>query len=189
MSLPNIVIVVHGETERQLFIWLKKALRTDLIVHQPYGQGHTVSMQGSSSVLSAYPFDSYTSMHREFEDLDYDKNRLTMESLRVYPVVDVDGDGRTFRSYRSGDLFRNAPLRRLIVPIYNRPNLEAVLEQAGCGKVEHNIPAFRKMIYRQDPDRLREGLAGCADTNMDVLFDHIFAQCPSYQGRGRRIGG
>ncbi|MGN0098488.1 MAG: hypothetical protein ACI38Y_04095 [Candidatus Methanomethylophilaceae archaeon] len=182
MSLPNTVIVIHGETEYLLFDWLRNELKTELVICQPLGKGHTVSMHSSPDVLSSMPFVSMMSMHRAFPDLDYDRRNRILVDLRIYPVLDVDGDSASFRSYRSGDLFRSVPLRDHIIPVYNDPCLESVLAEMGYGLIDHDLRAFRRFLDRLDVSDLYGRTKACGNTNMDVVLERVLGQCPDFQG-------
>lgn len=184
MSLPNTVVVVHGDTEYLLFDWIRSTLRTDFVIHPRLGFGHTISMKGVADVLSSPPFDKTSSLHSAYERLDYNQATREFVKLRIYPVLDVDGDRASFRSYASRDMFRNVPMREHIYPIYNNPNLEAVLTGVGLD-VSHDLRAFRRFLDRQRFDDFRDRISGCSEesSNMIEVVDHLRSQVPRYQCR------
>ena len=53
MSLPNTIVLVHGDTEYLLFDWIRSSLKTDFVIHPKLGSGHTISMKGVAEVLSS----------------------------------------------------------------------------------------------------------------------------------------
>ena len=116
--------------------------------------------------------------------MDYDEDRREFVKLRVYPVLDVDGDTASFRSYASRDAFRDVPLRNNIYPVYNNPNLESVLSEVGLD-VNHDLKSFRKFLDRQRFDDFRERISGCDrnSSNMIDVVDHLRSQVQRYQCR------
>lgn len=184
MSLPNTIIIPHGATERRLAKWLMSELRTNLIVYSPNNkQEQTVSMKGIREVLSSPPFDRAVSIHREFPDVEYIRGR-GFPQLTIVPILDVDSDARSFGSYQSRDMFDGFCLGRdAVLPIYNNPNLEAVIYEAGFGHVAHDVSSFQKLLDSLDVDVFEERMRDCTSTNMDGLVRHLHRFVPRYQGR------
>lgn len=81
-------------------------------------------------------------------------------------------------------MFRNVPMREHIYPIYNNPNLEAVLTGVGLD-VSHDLRAFRRFLDRQRFDDFRDRISGCSEesSNMIEVVDHLRSQVPRYQCR------
>lgn len=147
MSLPNAVIVPHGATEAKLAGWLMRELKTVVVIHRPYETERAVSMKDIQRILSEKPFDRTASLHSKYPSLDYDERRRCFRKPTVIPVLDVDADRRTLGSYRSGDLFRDFAFGMdAVLPIYNDPNIEAVLKEAGFGDVRHNLGSFQEAL-------------------------------------------
>lgn len=183
MSLPNTIIIPHGATEVRLAEWLMNELRTQAIIHRPFGtEERTVSMKAVGRILSEPPFDSVRSLHRFYYSLDYDSKKRSFRDLTVIPVLDVDDDRRSLGSYRSGDMFDGFFLGRgRIIPVYNNPNMEAVLERAGYGKVAHDLVDFQEFLDSTDVLEFRERMASCDSTNMECLVDHLIKYVPRFQ--------
>lgn len=182
MGLPVSIAIVHGKTEKMLLQWMCQELMVPMIIDTPNGDC-TVSMLGIDEVLSRPAYSSYQHLHREFELLEYDKKSRTMPRLRIFPVLDVDGDVRSFKSYKTGDMFRDVPLGKQVVPIYNDPCLETVLERAGYGHVRHNTQDFGTFLDRLEVRSFHDRISGCDGTNMDVLMEHLMSFCPGCQNK------
>lgn len=89
------------------------------------------------------------------------------ERFRIYPIMDVDGDSRSFGPYRTGNMFSGNPLVGYIVPIYNNPNLDSVMEEIGYGNVSgKKAMAYSEMLDRmKDPMDFYRRLEACDSTN------------------------
>ncbi len=182
MGLPVSVAIVHGKTEKMLVQWLYQELRVPIIIDAPNGNG-TVSMLNVNEVLSRPSYSSYQQLHGKFKLLEYDKESRTMPRLQIFPVLDVDGDVRSFKSYKTGDMFRDVPLGKHVVPIYNNPCLEAVLMKAGYGHIPHNIHDFGLFLDRLEVFSFHDRISVCDDTNLNVLIEHLMSLCPRCQNR------
>ena len=182
MSLPNTIVIPHGSTEARLVEWLRSELRTQAVIHRPYGrEERAVSMRAIQDILVTPPFDRPESIHRRFDEIEYDR-RKEFRDLTVIPVLDVDADRRSFGMYRSGDMFGGFCLGRdAVLPVYNDPNIEAVLERSGYGKVAHDLGEFQEFLDSTDVDEFRERMATCDSTNMEALVDHLCRYVPRYQ--------
>lgn len=183
MSLPNTIIIPHGSTEVKLAEWLRSELRTQAIIYRPYGrEERTVSMRGVRDILMAPPFDQPKSIHRRFDELEY--GRMGFRDLAIAPVLDVDADRRSLGAYKSGDMFRGFCLgKEAVLPVFNDPNLEAVIERAGYGRVAHDLGEFQEFLDSTDVDEFRERMGSCDSTNMEVLIDRLCRHVPRYQHR------
>ena len=182
MSLPNTVIIPHGATEARLAEWLRSELRTQAIIYQPYGRvERAVSMKEIGNILSSKPFDSVRSMHARFGELDYSA-RTGFRDVMVVPVLAVDLDRRSFGSYRSGDTFSGFCLGRdAVLPVFNDPDIEAVIDRAGYGKVAHDLGEFQEFLDSTDIEEFLERMRACDSTNMDALIERLRRFVPSCQ--------
>lgn len=192
MTLPNTIVIPHGSTEARLVEWLRSELRTQAIIYRPYGrEERTVSMKGIGEILMTPPFDRPESIHRRFDELEYIRGRF--RDLTIVPVLDVDMDRRSFGMYRSGDMFRDFCLgRSVILPVFNNPNIEAVIEDAGYGRVAHDLGEFQDFLDSTSVDEFRERIRSCDSTNMELLIDHLCRHVPKYQRRAmdsHHVGG
>lgn len=182
MSLPNTIVIPHGSTEVRLVEWLRSELRTQAVIYRPYGrEERTVSMKAIQDILMSPPFDRPKSIHGSFNEIEYDRKK-GFKDLTIIPVLDVDADRRSLGTYRSGDMFTGFCLGRdAVLPVYNDPNIEAVIEKAGYGKVAHNLGEFQEFLDSTDVDDFRERMRACDSTNMEVLIDHLCRYVPRYQ--------
>ncbi|MDO5861197.1 MAG: hypothetical protein Q4Q58_00045 [Thermoplasmata archaeon] len=107
------------------------------------------------------------------------------ERFRVFPIMDVDGDSRSFGPYRTGNMFSGNPLAKYIVPIYNDPNLDSVMEEIGYGTVSgKKVMSYSEILDRMnDPLDFYRSLEACDSTNMDEFVHHILSRVPGYQSK------
>lgn len=182
MSLPNTIIIPHGMTEVRLVEWLLSELRTRAIIYRPYGRTErTVSMKEIGEILSNPPFITVQKMHKAFDELEYDR-RTGFKDVTVIPILDVDADRRSLNMYKSCEMFDGFCLGKAsVIPVYNDPNIEVVIDDAGYGKVAHNLGEFQEFLDSTDVDEFRERMRSCDSTNMEVMIDHLCRYVPRYQ--------
>lgn len=104
-----------------------------------------------------------------------------MPNLKIFTIMDVDGDGRSKNSYITGEMFRNCPLGKHVIPIINDTNLEVVMEAIRYPKVTDKISSYTNMVI--EPNDFLSRLKKCDRTNMELLVEQMMRSCPSYQGR------
>lgn len=110
--------------------------------------------------------------------------------LRIFPVMDIDGDDRNRTMYKTGNLLKGVPFADLITPIYNEENLDEVMEIIGYAIDRSNkASSYNAASKRIDPgDFYRDLQATYIDgspgiTNMDVLMRCLLEHEPSFQSR------
>ena len=183
MPLPNTVVIAHGASEVILARTISEMMRVPVIVFSKKNGKETIALKHLPDVLSEYPFDSESSMHRAFPQLQYLKGkRIRMPELRIVPIVDVDADRRSLKSYLSGDMFRDCVFHDRIIPVVNDPNMEAVFEDLGFPPITDKVE-FYSQLYKIDVNALYEGFKGSGRTNMELFMEQLRKHCPSCQRR------
>lgn len=182
MTLPNTVVICHGESEHILARALSSRLRVP-VEYYCRNRGHeTIALSSLSELLSSYPFDSFSSLHKEYPALDYCRvnKKPQMPDLKIVPIMDVDGDRRSRNAYMSGDLFRVCPLRDYIIPILNDPNLEVTIEGIGYPKVVDKVATYSNIVI--EPLEFYNKLKVCNSTNLERFVEILMGSSPAYQG-------
>ena len=186
MTLPNTVIICHGESEHILAKTLSSRLRVPVECYCRNNGHETIALSSLPGLLSAPPFDSIQSLHKAFPKLDYRRvNRQSMmPNLKIVPIMDVDGDILSKNAYITGDLFRGCPLRDHIIPILNDSNLEVVIEGIGYPKVTDKVSYYSNMVL--EPLEFYRKLRSCDNTNMDQFVELLMRSSSAYQGMFNR---
>lgn len=108
-----------------------------------------------------------------------------MPDLRIFTIMDVDMDFRSLGSYKSRDMFKGSPFYDKITPIFNEPNMDAVMDSIGLGSVQvKKTRSYARMVDAiTDPLDLMRRLEGCESTNMDHFIRYCLSVSPPYQNR------
>ena len=65
--------------------------------------------------------------------------------------------------------------------MFNDPNIEAVIDRAGYGKVAHDLGEFQEFLDSTDVEEFLERMRACNSTNMDALIERLRRFVPSCQ--------
>ncbi len=181
MSLPDTIIIAHGKSERFLIRAIANRLKVPVEMYCKEGGEETISMKDIGKVLTQWPFDTESNAHREFRSIEYRPRNGGLRNVTIIPVLDVDGDARSYRSYMSGDIFRDSIFRDRIIPVANEPNLEAVMEDIGYPPIKDKIDWYTSVDV--EPMDFYKRLARSQKTNMEQLMKHLMNRCPAYQNK------
>lgn len=180
------MVVVHGKSEALLCRRLSQLLRMRMEIVSRRGGEESILISHLPEFLSAYPFDSESSLHKEHPALGYTPRKgRRMPDLLIFTIMDVDMDSDLLRSYLSRDLFKGLPFQDRIVPIFSNPNLDCVMEEAGFGSVvSKKVRSYSRMMDQiTDPLDLYRRLSECESTNLDTFVRHCLSRSPPYQSR------
>ncbi len=183
---PRTLVIPHGKSEVILCRRIGMLLRQPMVFHIPHGAEEAITIAQLPEILSSPPFSSEQALHRRYRELAYDSGKdRRMGSLTIFPIMDVDSDRRSLNSYRNREMFRDSPFHDRIVPIYNDPNLDAVMEQMGYGTVmSKKVRSYARIVDGiTDPLELYGRLERNDSTNMDMFLKHCLSISPPYQNK------
>ena len=178
------LVIAHGKSELIMVKDIASRMRMDIETFSWDGGQRSIKLEHISDVLRTPPFESEMSLKRFFPRLEYRSGKgVRMPNLKIFPIMDRDGDDIRDGAYISGDMFRDSPFFGRIIPIFNIGNLDIVLEGCGYGKVEDKMRFYRKTFSTIDVTDLYNRLRESYSTNLDVFLYHCMQHCPPFQGR------
>lgn len=126
----RVMSIVHGKSELAICSSIKSNLRLKHeIIARDNGKS-SIQINGLKSLLNDSRFCSFRNFVKAFPDVEHDKHGLL--HFRLFIIMDVDDcDEATKKQFISGELFAQHWLKDYIIPIYNEPNLEHTMKQAG----------------------------------------------------------
>ena len=167
----NIIVVAHGKSELVMWQNLRMRLRLNICVYSRNNGEDTISISHLPELFTNGDLSSVRDIVSLFRrDLDYHPGkRDPLPGLRIFPVMDIDGNGRDRRPYITGELLRDVPLADHIVPIYNDDNLDEVMGQMGY-TIDTGRPkaaSYGEITRRMDIPEFYGRLLSNGNTNMD----------------------
>lgn len=180
----KIVAIAHGKSEVIMLSEIGSRMRVNLEVFDRSGGEEAIKLEHIGPMLSADPFDSEASLKRRYPKLDYlPKGPVRMPDLRIYPVMDRDGDIPRVGSYMSGDMFSKSGFHSRIIPILNIDSLDAVVEECGYGPIRNKVKDYRRLFATADLQEFYRRTVDNPRTNMNVFLYECMRTRPPFQGR------
>ena len=138
-------IIVHGKSERYLASYIYTNLHLPMKIIDCNKGKNSIQINGLQKMLNSKPYDSLKTF-AETHSIKYKKKKKTLKNFKLFIIMDTDDcSDQAKEDYTSGKMFESSCLKEYIVPIYNSPNLEAVMIKAGI--MTRKIPDAQKGSY------------------------------------------
>lgn len=188
--MATLVVVAHGLSEMIFCEHVAHSMKVDICMFSRAEGRECIQIRDLRDMMSEHPFDSYRSLSKRFPDLEYcpertrfSEDKSPMPRLTICPVMDTDDSPLDERSYMTGELFRDSPFKKHIVPVFNIRNLDEVLERYGAIDRNNKARSYRDLLYSLDYRDLLAFLKQDPGTNLDVFIESCMARSPSMQGK------
>ena len=138
LNYTKAVVIVHGKSERQICQYIKNKFRLKIEIYSDKNGEKAIQITSLKNTLNNKIFKSYRNFVKTYEDIKLTSDGKNIDkSFRIFIIMDTDDCSPSQkRDFMSGEMFKEHWAYKYIVPIYNIPELESVLEEA-------NIP-FKK---------------------------------------------
>ena len=166
----KIITIVHGKSEYCICKSIQSNLRLKQeIIARDKGKS-SIQINGIMDFLNTDKrFKSIDTFKRYFPDIEYKNKELI--NFYLFIIMDVDDcDTNIKEKFKNKSLFKNHWLYQYIIPIYNDPNLEKTMKDAGIliHKKKDYITIFPTNHGDLDikiAEELLEKLKNCKSTN------------------------
>ena len=175
--------VVHGKSELIFCRGIASNLKISIECDSENGGKTSIQIPHLTERLSTGSFESETSLHKKFGDLEYLKGKhIKMPNLKIFPIMDTGENPMYERSYKTGNMFRTSVFWNNIIPIFNTPNLDEVLISCGF-KIDarEKIRSYHALVNEYELSDFIDGLKNCENTNLPVFLGHCASIAPNYQ--------
>lgn len=170
------MVIVHGRSELAICENIRSNLRLSQEVIGKNKGKESIQITSVMQLLADRRFQTPAGFGRAFEKVEFVKNRP--QAFRLFIIMDTDDCTPAQReAFVTGGMFQTHWLAPYIVPIYNTPNLEQTMRQAGIPveKKKDYIALFP--VHHGDLDlgvvkQLRDKLKKLDCTNLDVYLDY-----------------
>ncbi len=138
LNYTKAVVIVHGKSEKQICQYIKNKFRLKIEIYSDKNGDKAIQITSLKTTLNNKIFKSFKTFIKTYEDLKLINNGKKIDSdFKIFIIMDTDDCSENQkRDFISGKMFEEHWAYEYIVPIYNIPELESVLEMA-------NIP-FKK---------------------------------------------
>lgn len=127
------VVVVHGKSELQICQYIKQKLRLKIEIESDKHGEKAIQITSIKHILSNKKFKSKDAFLRNFNFIELDEKGKNINSdFRIFFIMDTDDcTEEQKKKFKNKEMFKDHWAYDYIVPIYNSPELETVLEKAG----------------------------------------------------------
>lgn len=138
------VVIVHGKSEKQMCQYVKQKLRLKIEIESDKNGEKAIQITSLERFMNNKKFKNKSSFLRYFPYVELEKDDKTINSqFKIFIIMDTDDcTEKQKENFINKDMFKNHWAYDYIVPIYNSPQLEAVLEKA-------NVPFEKTGIKRK----------------------------------------
>lgn len=138
LNYTKAVVIVHGKSEKQICQYIKNKLRLKMEIYSDKNGEKAIQITSLKNTLNNKIFKSYRNFIKTYEDIELDHDGKSISNnFKIFIIIDTDDCTEIQkRNFMNGEMFKEHWAYNYIVPIYNIPELETVLETA-------NIP-FQK---------------------------------------------
>lgn len=175
----QVIAIVHGKSE---YVICKNICSNLRIKHKIYSDkkgGKSIQIGGLNKTLNNAHFRDINGFKQYYDEVEFKRN--VPVNLKLFIIMDVDDcTEEEKQSFITGKMFSNHWLSKWIIPIYNNPNLEKTMEEAGINII-HKKDYFE--IFKpnhgnlnvNDVEKLCADLTKCSCTNIDMFLDYCLS--------------
>lgn len=138
LNYTKAVVIVHGKSEKQLCQYIKNKLRLKMEIYSDKHGEKAIQITSLKNTLNNKIFKSYRSFIKNYEDVQLTEDgKFLNDNFKIFIIMDTDDCSESQkRNFINGEMFKDHWAYKYIIPIYNIPELESVLQMA-------NVP-FKK---------------------------------------------
>ena len=132
LNYTKAIVIVHGKSEKQICQYIKSKLRLKMEIVSNNNGESSIQITSVKQILNNMVFKSYNSFIKEYEDVKLSNNNKSLdEDFKIFIILDTDDCTEKQKSaFINKEMFKSHWAYDHIVPIYDIPNLEAVLTKA-----------------------------------------------------------
>lgn len=138
------VVIVHGKSEKQMCQHVKQKLRLRIEIESDKNGEKAIQITSLEKFMNNKKFKNKSSFLKYFPYIELEQDGKTINSqFKIFIIMDTDDcTEKQKENFINKDMFKNHWAYDYIVPIYNSPQLETVLEKA-------NVPFEKTGIKRK----------------------------------------
>lgn len=132
LNYTKAVVIVHGKSEKQICQYIKNKLRLKMEIYSDKNGEKAIQITSLKNTLNNKIFKSCSNFLKTYEDVKLtDDGKFIDNDFKIFIIMDTDDCSEIQkRDFMNGQMFEGHWAYKHIVPIYNVPELETVLEMA-----------------------------------------------------------
>lgn len=144
------IIIAHGQSEDEIVKKIKSMLRLQIEIYGATKNRSSIELGGLRNVLSNTIFKDFNSFIKRFPNVETINNDIV--NCKIFIIMDMDdciNEGRPENAdrFKNKEMFENHWLYEHIVPIYNDPDVEAMVNIIDPN-VRHNLDDIKRFLKK-----------------------------------------
>ncbi len=191
LNYTKCVVIVHGKSEKQICQYIKNKFRLKMEIYSDKNGEKAIQITSLKNTLNNKIFKSFRNFVKTFEDIELTEDGKSInEDFKIFIIMDTDDCNEIQKKdFMSADMFKNHWAYKYIVPIYNIPELESVLEMANIPFKKSGVKRKKEYIKlfptdskyeKTDEIQIKEllnKLKKQQNTNLDEFLDFCLKNC------------
>lgn len=188
LNYTKAIVIVHGKSEKQICQYIKNKLRLKIEIYSDKQGEKAIQITSLKNTLNNKIFKSIKTLTNVYEDIEFE-GRTIQKDFKIFIIMDTDDCTEKQKDdFINKEMFKDHWAYDYIVPIYNVPELETVLEKAnvpfktvGVKRKKEYIKLFPTDAKYEKNDEvqieeLAKKLKKLSNTNFDVFFEFCLNQ-------------
>ena len=185
LNYTKAIVIVHGKSEKQICQHIKSKLRLKMEIFSDKNGEKAIQITSLKNTLNNKIFKSLSNLIKAYPDIELSNDRKRIKNnFRIFIIMDTDDCTESQKiNFMNGEMFKDHWAYEYIVPIYNIPELESVMEQAkipfkktGEKRKKEYIKIFPTDIKYEKTDEIQikelvQKLKRQKNTNLDEFLD------------------
>lgn len=132
LNYTKAVVIVHGKSEKQICQYIKNKLRLKMEIYSDKNGEKSIQITSLKNTLNNKIFKSFKNFIKTYEDIKLTNDEKNIDDeFKIFIIMDTDDcTEKQKKDFINKEMFKEHWAYKYIVPIYNIPELESVLEVA-----------------------------------------------------------
>ena len=132
LNYTKAVVIVHGKSEKQICQYIKNKLRLKIEIYSDKNGEKAIQITSLKNTLNNKIFKSFKNFIKTYEDIKLTNDEKNIDDeFKIFIIMDTDDcTEKQKKDFINKEMFKEHWTYKYIVPIYNIPELESVLEMA-----------------------------------------------------------
>lgn len=177
----QVMTIVHGKSEYRICCSLRSNLRLKHEIYADKKGEKSIQIDSLMNILENTKFKTFSSFIKHYPDIEHRKKRLI--NFKLFIIMDLDDSSTEMKNrFLNKEMFARHWLNEYIVPIYNDPNLEQTMFEAGIEIQKNNKKKYFTIFPTNHGDLdvemaqdFLEALKGCKNSNLAVYVEYCLS--------------
>jgi len=172
------IVVAHGASEVILCESIKANLRLPMEIISENGGSKCIQINALRNFFSEDNFSKHIEQFSKSHRFQIENNRMLVNTT-IFTIMDTDDcKSNTLDCYKNGDLFSESPYSSMIVPIFNSPKLDSVMEEMGFAiDTRQKRKSYERIFPGENGNveaalKLLDNVTGIKNSNLNIFLEH-----------------